>query len=431
MVISHSKSSKVLTLKSFFLLAVILFSFSLISAAQINFTKGSSDFNQGETLIAKVSANFIEQPTSDNVFFYRDGHIRVSFVYETSKINDDFYIYALLNGKQAGNYSIVLGNVRYMNGALESDENITKDFTISGNLSDFSVTPGFVSTSEDFFLEVQNLQSEEITVSTSTSDNLLAPNSINIKSGEIKEINFVRSGQGSFETIKLSSPNTEYFIPVSAGVNVTPSSSQQTASSSDESFKFEPNRVSISMATDTTSKRIIYLLNTGDTKITNLTFFVPASLSPYVTVSSSKDIKLNSSEQVEIAIDSGSVEKNVVGTIIARTENSSSSFVISLDFVKDYVPPVEESSTTETLVLTTCTQLKGNICNENQTCSGETAKVREGVCCLATCETTQKSSTGKIIGWSMVAVVILFLFYFFKRYKRVRPQVDLLKIGKK
>ena len=93
-------------------LTVFLLSISLISAAQINFTKDSSSFDKGETLIAKVSANFLEQPTRSNVFFYRNGNpSNIPFVYEIANINDDFYLYALIADKQAGNYSLVLEKI--------------------------------------------------------------------------------------------------------------------------------------------------------------------------------------------------------------------------------------------------------------------------------------------------------------------------------
>ena len=55
-----------------------------------------------------------------------------------------------------------------MKGALESEENLVKNFIITENLSDFSVTPGFIKTSQDFSLEVQNLQENQITISIST-----------------------------------------------------------------------------------------------------------------------------------------------------------------------------------------------------------------------------------------------------------------------
>ncbi|MEK6842115.1 MAG: hypothetical protein AABX91_03115 [Nanoarchaeota archaeon] len=415
-------------------LTVFLLSISLISAAQINFTKDSNSFDKGETLIAKVSANFLEQPTRSNVFFYRNGNpSNIPFVYEIANINDDFYLYALIADKQAGNYSLVLEKIKYMKGALESEENLVKNFIITENLSDFSVTPGFIKTSQDFSLEVQNLQENQITISISTPKNLSAQKSITVKSGEIKEIPFVSSGQSSeVENIKLSSTNTKYLIPSFVNSNVLPSSASDiTSSNGEESFRLEPNQMSVSMATNSTAKRIVYVLNTGDLDLENLTFSIPTSLVNYVTISSPSTVGKNSSEQVEITINSGSIEKSVSDEVTVRTENTTSSFEISLDFISDYIAPVGEETSSEPVILTTCTQLKGKVCTSNETCSGETAKVSEGVCCVAPaqCEVIKKSSTGKIIGWSMVALVILFLLWFFKRYKRVRPQIDLLKIG--
>src|SRR3989344_8377341 len=114
----NNKNSAILSLKLFLLLAIFFVSLSLISAAQINFIRAenSSDFSQGETLIAKLSGNFIDKPANDNIFFYR-GHVRIPMVYEISEMNDDFYIYAMTVGKTSGNYSLSIENVRYMTGA--------------------------------------------------------------------------------------------------------------------------------------------------------------------------------------------------------------------------------------------------------------------------------------------------------------------------
>jgi hypothetical protein len=423
-----------------FILTIIFLSLllPLASAAQINLTKNSDSFDKGETLIAKVSANFVEQPTRDNVFFYRDGHTRIPFEYQVANINDDFYIYALLSNKLAGNYSLVLEDVIYMAGAQESTENLAKNFTITENTSDFSVTPGFVNTKNDFSVEVQNLQNEQITITIATPENLLAPSSINVKSGEIKEIIFQNSAQNSApEIVTLSSANTEYSILVFAGLNATEGSSNSettNSTSSDEgSFRIEPNRVSVSMPLDSEFKRIIYILNTGEVDIENLTFFVPSSLGQYVTIKSASSVDKNSTERIEITINSDDEERLVDGDITVRAGNLTSLIEISLDFISDYIPPAGEENSTEPLVLTTCAQLNGNICSSNKTCSGEVAKVSDGVCCPApfVCEEKKKSSTGKIIGWTLVAIVVLFLLWFLKKYKRVRPEVDLLKIGRK
>ena len=77
----NNKRSFILSLKLFLILTISIFFISAISAAQIDFLKNSENFSQGETLIAKVSGNFVEKPTNENVVFYRE-HVRIPMVYE-------------------------------------------------------------------------------------------------------------------------------------------------------------------------------------------------------------------------------------------------------------------------------------------------------------------------------------------------------------
>ena len=116
----------------------------------------------------------------------------------------------------------------------------------------------------------------------------------------------------------------------------------------------------------------------------------------------------------------------IEGTIIATAGNFSSSLTLILNFIEDYIPADGEGE-----IETTCAQLEGIVCEDNETCTGETRPTKEGICCLAECEEIKKSSTGKIIGWTVVIVVVLLLLWFFKKYKKVRPKVDLLKIGRR
>ncbi len=117
------------------------------------------------------------------------------------------------------------------------------------------------------------------------------------------------------------------------------------------------------------------------------------------------------------------------GQIFAETENFTSSLILILDFIKDFIP---ENPEDEEVIITTCAQIEGVICEEGERCTGKTRPTNEGICCFAPaiCEETPKSQTGKIIGWGVVILVILFLFWFFKKYKKVKPKVDLLKISK-
>ena len=416
-------------MKKIIIILIILLLFPLISSVEFETKK---EFDQGETLLAVISGNFLDQITRDNIFFYK-GHVRIPMVYEVGKINNDFYIYAMLTGKDQGNYSIVIQDIRYNRGIAIVDEDIVKNFTITENTTDFSLNPGFIIASEDFFLEVQNLQEERITIQIDTPESFISENSLELKSGETKRINFELNEQAwnfssAFEEIKLSSENTDYSVPVSAMSDIN--TTETTEGEQELNFKFEPHIVEISIATDSDSKRIVYILNTGDTA-EDIFISVSPLLEPYVTVSPQEinSLEENSTEKIEIFIASGTEEIIIEGQIDARAENFTSSLILVLDFIKDFIPEEPED---EEVIITTCVQIEGIICDGGERCTGKTSPTKDGICCFApaVCEEIPKSQTGKIIGWAVVIVVILFLFWFFKKYKKVKPRVNLLKIGK-
>src|SRR3989344_4174790 len=113
-------------LKSFLFLAI----FSLMILPQISAVEVimDSSFSSGETLLAKISGNFIDQITRENVFFYR-GHVKIPAIYGVVKIEDEFYIYSISTGKTQGNYSLAIEGVRYMRATEVVDDDIILNFT--------------------------------------------------------------------------------------------------------------------------------------------------------------------------------------------------------------------------------------------------------------------------------------------------------------
>ena len=59
-------------MKKVLIIFLALFLFPIISAVEIEM---KDNFDQGETLIAKISGNFYEAISEENVIFYR-GHVR-------------------------------------------------------------------------------------------------------------------------------------------------------------------------------------------------------------------------------------------------------------------------------------------------------------------------------------------------------------------
>ncbi len=405
----------------------LLFILPLTSAVEVTM---NSAFAQGETFLAKYSGNFVDQITNDNVHFYRNGATSYEVPMTPSgvvKINNDFYVYALLVNT-SGNYSIKIQGVRYYKATQIVSDNIVSNFTISNETAAFSITPGAISTGADFSVNLQNQLDKKITININKDSSLMSsPSSIDLNTGVSSTIQFtiLASAVSGLTTITFSSGNASYSMPVYLETsNPAQTNNTTNATGQNLSMEFQPKIVNVSMATGSDTKRILYLKNTGTGTLKNIFFNVSSSLKPYVTVSQDKISSLNPDElaSVEINISSGAVEKTVRGAITAYTENISSSFDLSLDFVKDFVPAAAQPGENPT-VAALCEDLGGNICQNNQECSGDIVQSKNGDCCVPplVCQEPKKSSSKTIIGWGLLILVLIIIIWFFKRrYSKVR-----------
>jgi hypothetical protein len=413
-----------------FVFLLLIFVLPLASASDIEFVRpsDSSSFDQGETLIVQVTGNFVDQITRDKVFFYRD-HVRVPMNYDVLKSENDYYIYALLTNKEQGNYSISVEDVRYYQGIPIVDEPFNLSFSITENTAAFSISPGFAQASESFTLSVQNLQPSQITVDFDLSNNFVSVDSLSLQSGEIENVLFELDNPNTeIEFVEASSENTAYSVPVFISGEVITDIGKKD-------FSFEPGSTSVSMATNSETKRIIYLKNTGDETIEDITFNISSALEPYVTITPStiNNIEVGSAERIEITLISDDEEGIIEGQIIAISGNLSTSFTLVIDFIQDYIPTEDEQTGS---TITTCEELSGQVCQENEECSGEEIARTKGavLCCLTECNEVKEPSglSGKLIGWGIIILILILVLWFFKRrYKRVGPRPGLFGLGRK
>ncbi|MEM4259504.1 MAG: hypothetical protein QXS38_01960 [Candidatus Pacearchaeota archaeon] len=132
------------------LIAIMICSIHAVSAIS---TTIKDSYAQGETIIAEISGDILEPISSSNVEFRR-GHILVPFDFELSKIGEKYYLWAITPESEM-NYSIVIKDITtFVLGKIQRID-YQKNFSVSGNLSDYSVKPGFISTGKDFEIEVR------------------------------------------------------------------------------------------------------------------------------------------------------------------------------------------------------------------------------------------------------------------------------------
>ncbi|MEM4325998.1 MAG: hypothetical protein QXU40_01730, partial [Candidatus Pacearchaeota archaeon] len=180
-------------------------------------TNQNTEFNNTGNFLIFIPGYFIDRITQDDVFFYRD-HERVPIVYDVLKVEDGYYISAILLNKRPGNYSLIIKNVRHKEGIRESRDDIIKNFSIKEGVADFYVTPGLLllSNPDNFSIEIQNLKNEILKVRIITPNELYVFNDLNeidLSPGGSKEIHFkINKGavqkSSFFSTILFLSENT-------------------------------------------------------------------------------------------------------------------------------------------------------------------------------------------------------------------------------
>jgi len=401
--------------KEVVILIIFLSILPLISAVEINM---KTNFSQGETLLAKISGTFVQPLVKENIFLYQ-GHVRIPFDPYVSEINGDFYIYGQLLEKQPGNYSLSIENVKYMKAGSISEENLVKNFTINENLADFLIEPGFIVTDKDFFIKAQNLQDYKITISKEVNN--LSEN-LTLKSGETKKINFEIKdfpGNLTFSFIELSTDNLKYNIPVYIIFKETPEKKGNLI--------LKPSELNVSLSTNSNITRIIYLFNDGQGTLENISLSISDSLLPYVFLFPEKIEKLdeNSSTIIKLQINSSNKEEKLEGQITAKTNELYSYTTLFINIIKDFVPSEKES------IFPTCGEIGGKICEGEEICEGKTENTKDGVCCLGTCVKKEKSPIGRIIAIILVVGIIALLIWFYKKkYKGAKKEVNLLEIVK-
>lgn len=429
----------------FFLFALMFLSF--VSAVEINM---KDEFNDGETLLAKFSGNFLDKVNDKNVFFYRE-HVKIPIEFEIMNVENDYYIYALLRNKEAGKYSFSLENVEYYRQGEVVGEAISKNFTILESFADFSINPGFVSTKKDFEIEIQNLKDTEITININSEKitqnesegkgffdillgdlflsltgnvifNIEEKNTITLSPNEIKRFTFELGEvpEPVVEMISLSTENTYYEFPV----YITSAVEGEYSSS----LNFKPSVLKVSLDSNLIKEERVILENIGDETIENITFEVSNNLEPFVNVSRTNiyNLEVNASEEIFLLFAPNGTRQTIEGELTASIPNETEDLSIIFEIL------FEDSGFNEIpAVSNKCKDINGTLFEEPKKCLNETRFTSDGNCCLGEVKKPEGSNTGFIIGWAIIMAIIIAVVWFFKfKYKGGKQEVNLFKIAK-
>ncbi|HLD37702.1 MAG TPA: hypothetical protein VJA86_03885 [Candidatus Nanoarchaeia archaeon] len=459
-----------------FFLLLIFFISSLINVNALEIQLSRQAYNSGETLMARLEANFSSSLSPQDVFFYR-GHVLVNMVYDAVLAGNVFYIYAVPD--TARNYTLVIKNVKYRENGIAKEADVSKNFTVLEEKAEFSVNPGFILASEgsefnirlankkDNFTEIKaGFQGAQQTIILPPLDSRTAVFTSN-NIDEFAELSLSLQGEKtSYSLPVLAYPSQEaaqnqsqqgnasnvssYTAQTNVSLNSTNQSSSGVANTSNasveentyeipqqESLRFNPGSINdLSLIREQLPfKFIISLMSLHTGAIEDISFSYSSELEGIISISPDfiGSIEPASSQDIEITINEAD-EGFFNGTIKAESisGNFSAIFYFEVNITEDF------SSIPEDIPAAECNEEGETICQASEYCDGgdKSYLASGGICCFGgTCkeaeqEKPKSSSSGKIIGFIILFALIIIALLLFMKFKKA-PKKEITDVYKK
>jgi len=389
---------------SFAFLAIftLILTLSFVSSVSLSM---KDNYEPQETMLISIEGSILEPIALNQVQFKRN-NVDVVTDFDIKKIQDKYYIWALAPSNP-NNYTLTIKNIYATILGQPNRTDISKNFTVSGNTTIYYVKPGFLSTSQDFKIEVQlNSDLDEIIdVNFPKSQSFIILPGKNIIPFSISSVN-----DSQLFNLQIG----KYTIPVYFQVNKTPETITQT-----KSIRFMPSI--LHGAANYLNSYEIRILNTGD-KIANLTIEYDSRL---FKLDRSSTLNLSRGDEFvfNLTIINNSIHF-ISGNLVARYDNLSTMLPFEINLSSQNLTLTKNASST---TLFKCAELPGTICSSNEICSGTTLTSSDGPCCTKSCSAQSSGFNYSYIGYFIVLVVLIGLVILAGRYLKAKPNKNLLE----
>jgi 6-pyruvoyl-tetrahydropterin synthase len=358
-------------------------------------------YNQGETMIIEIQGNIL-QPIDRTDIIFKRSHVAIAVDYDIKKLNDKYYLYAQLPTTE-NNYTLFINDISTTVNGQNKVVDFNQSFVVSGNLTDYSVSPGFIITKNDFSLNIKSNLDQPTTINA----NFPSEQAITINPGNnVLAFNIAQTQPGLYlATIG------KYAVPV----QVLASSTNQSISNI--SLSVFPKVIREVLESNSPKNYTLTIKNNGELLENLYLSFNEAvfSVSPE-TISS-----INSNESVNISISLLNLTSRInEKIIIAKDSNALENVSFDLSFTTN-PREVTNSSNAEYY----CSELGGKFCTATEVCSGQLNQALDGSCCVGVCTLKEESSGSSWILYTFIGVAVLILIYIFFKYKKTSPAKSL------
>ena len=381
----------------------------LISSVSAVSTDMKELYRPGETAIAKISGNFIEPLFPEDVKFKRI-NVEVPFNYDLKKIGQDYYLWFIAPVNE-NNYTLIIED-KSPTGIVDVVD-FMQNFSVKGELVDYSVNPGFIFTSDDFEINVFLNLDEDLPISV----DFPVERGINLRSGE--------------NTIRFSTENVvgHNFIEINVGDYVIPAiifggEGNIIVEEVLPNFRFSPRRIDIVVLENEVNPYPFALVNTGDE---DLEIELDYNRDLFFIHEDEFIIRPDETREFDIGLLSNNQEE-INEIIYARSGELVIELPVGIAFTEilaDVDQGYLEGNYTETVGYY-CSELLGKVCVEGEVCSGENVVALDNSnCCVGSCEEPKKegnSLIGYILG-GLALLVVAFVYYNYRKKKKMENPV--------
>ena len=368
-----------------------------------------ANYERGETIIIEIKGNILEPITKEQVDFIR-GHVSVPFDYDLKKLGDRYFLWA--SAPTNGNdYLLVIKDIVTTENGKTTKIDFKQNFSVFGNFTDYNVRPGFISTREDFSVDMYlNEDSEKkINAGSPSREIILKPgkNTIEFSIGEANE-----TGLYIIEIGKYAFPA---YIFVENGGNGGQEEKKPM-------LRFEPERIASIMLVGEKSAYPFQIVNFGDWDVEEVEIDYDENIFSIdrktIGLKAQEGIELNASFIGDI---SEEMKKRGISEVITARAGG---YAFELPVVINFTEKQEEAKTpylNNYTRLSYCSELKGKVCVAEENCTGETKTSLDGACCVGACAKKEiESGNYSWIGWLIAGIVLLVIMYAYLRYKKAK-----------
>ena len=365
-----------------------------------------TEYERGESIIIEISGNILEPIDKKDVEFLR-GHVAIPIEYDLRKLENKYFLWAIAP-QNANNYTLVINNIATTSAGRTEIVDFRQNFSVTENLSDYSIKPGFISAQEDFIVSVQLNEDSEKTINLNFPDE----REIVLKPGR-NDIGF-----------SIASVNASELIEINIGKYVFHA---LIISKSKSIFEINPKYIESVLLLGDNATYPFQIINLEEEDVN-------------VNIEYDKTIFSISAENINLKA-KGAVELNMslIGNIAEEMKKNginqsifirSDGFFIELPVVIKFTEKQGEAETPyleEYEKLEYCPKLNGIVCTAGESCDGESRASLDGACCIGKCTKEETGGYSPWIGYTIAGVLFILILVIFWKYRKTKGESSFSK----